>query len=156
MTDDTAASSVEGSGWMFGPYMTARLAPSLYLDARLVGGSSSNEVSPFKTYTDDFDTTRWLAEAGLSGDFRQGHWTFQPNVRLSWYRDTSDDYIDGTGAAVPSQTVELGQIKAGPALSGRFVVDDGSIVSPYFSLDAIFNWGESTGVGVTGPDTSVE
>nr|WP_235438939.1 autotransporter domain-containing protein [Candidatus Rhodobacter lobularis] len=154
MEDDTAISSASGSGWLIGPYMTAKLAPNLYFDARLAGGASNNKVSPFNTYTDSFDTRRLLASASLSGDFQQGNWTISPTASLSYYRETQDSYIDSTGASIPSQTVELGQLKIGPTFTGRFLGDDGEIIAPYFSVDAIYNLGQTSGVTVTNPDTA--
>ncbi|MEL7116760.1 MAG: autotransporter outer membrane beta-barrel domain-containing protein, partial [Pseudomonadota bacterium] len=149
----TFNSTVSGTGWMVGPYITARLAPNLYFDGRIAGGTSNNSVSPFNTYTDQFDTTRFLAMASLSGDIERGNWTITPNASLSYFSETQDSYVDSTGATIPSQTVELGQLKIGPTFTGRFIGDDGQLYAPYFSVDAIYNLGETSGVTITDTNT---
>ncbi|MCG6904909.1 MAG: DUF11 domain-containing protein [Rhodobacter sp.] len=155
MEDVSAAlnTSASGTGWMVGPYMTARLAPNLYFDARLAGGASTNQVSPFNTYTDSFSTDRWLAKASLTGEFQRGPWTIQPNASLSYFQETQGSYVDSVGATIPSQTIELGQLQFGPTFTGRFEGDDGQIYSPYFSVDAIYNLGQTSGATVTNAAT---
>ncbi|MEI9901093.1 MAG: autotransporter domain-containing protein [Hyphomicrobium sp.] len=54
------AAEASGVGWMAGPYATVRLSEERILEARAAWGQSYNEVSPFLTYTDEFDTNRWL------------------------------------------------------------------------------------------------
>ncbi len=92
MEDLSAAlnTSARGTGWMVGPYMTARLAPNLYFDGRVAAGRSTNEVSPFNTYVDEFKTDRWLAMASITGDFQQGPWTIRPTASLSYFEETQD------------------------------------------------------------------
>lgn len=146
-------SSANGRGWMVGPYMTARLAPNLYFDARIAGGASSNSVSPFNTYIDNFNTQRWLAVASLTGQFQKGAWTIRPNASLSYFQETQDSYIDSVGATIPSQTVELGQLQIGPTFTGRFEGENGEVYAPYFSVDAIYNLGNTSGVTVSNPSS---
>lgn len=155
MEDRSAAfnSTARGTGWMIGPYMTARLSPNLYFDGRIAAGKSSNEVSPFNTYVDDFTTDRWMAMASLTGEIQRGAWTIRPAASLSYFQETQDGYVDSLGVSIPSQTVELGQIKLGPTFSGRFETDAGMIYSPYFSVDAIYNIGNTSGVTITNPST---
>ena len=59
---------VNGNGWMAGPYISFKLAPNILFDARGAWGQSDNEISPLGTYTDSFDTDRWLAKANLTGN----------------------------------------------------------------------------------------
>jgi hypothetical protein len=53
--------------WMAGPYATVRLSENLFWQVRGAWGQSSNTVSPFLTYTDSFDITRWLVSSTLTG-----------------------------------------------------------------------------------------
>ena len=159
MDDENLAanSSASGHGWMAGPYITARLAPNLYFDARVAGGESTNKVSPFNTYTDEFGTQRWMATASLSGDFQRGKWNIRPNASLAYFTETQDSYVDSVGSVIPSQTIELGQLKIGPTFTGRFEGDNGEIFSPYLSVDAIYNIGQTSGVTLTnGPTASTD
>ncbi len=87
-------SEVKGQGWMAGPYMTAELTPNLFLDARAAWGTSDNATSPFGTYVDHFDTTRWLARAELTGNWEHGPWRFTPSASISYFEDEQDAYVD--------------------------------------------------------------
>ncbi len=149
MEEVTATSTVSGSGYMVGPYMTARLTPNLYFDGRFAAGKSDNLISPFNTYTDSFSTSRWLAMASLTGDFQYDNWTIQPHASLSHFRETQQSYVDSVGATIPSQTVRLGQIKIGPTFTGRFEGSEGWIYAPYLTVDAIYNVDDTTGVTLT-------
>jgi len=55
------------------PHVTVRLTDSVFWQARAAWGKSSNEVSPFLTYTDRFDTIRWLASSTLIGRWEPGN-----------------------------------------------------------------------------------
>ncbi len=142
--------SANGTGWMAGPYMTARLAPNLYFDARVAAGAATNEVSPFNTYIDEFDSFRWLAVANLTGEFHRGNWTIRPNASLAYYQETQDSYVDSLGVAIPSQTVELGQLKIGPTFSGRFEAENGMFYEPYLTVEGIYNIAGTSGVTLGG------
>jgi len=146
MEETTDTGTVSGDGWMAGPYMTARLAPSLYFDGRLAAGESDNRISPFGVYTDEFPTGRWLSMASLTGEFQRGDWTIRPHASLSYLEERQKSYVDGVGATIPGRTVRLGQFKIGPAFTGRFEGAEGRIYSPYLKVDAIYNVGDTTGV----------
>ncbi len=145
--------TIEGTGWMVGPYVTARLSDRMYLDARVAWGKSSNDISPFNTYTDSFDTTRWLANATLSGDFDAGQWKVRPNVSLSYMSENAETYVDGLGATVPSQTLARGMLRMGPNFSTRIQGDHGVFYEPFFTFDAIYSYDETTGVTLTDPSS---
>lgn len=151
MEDRSSANSstAGGTGWMFGPYMTARLGQNLYFDGRIATGSSNNSVSPFNTYVDSFNTQRLLASASLSGEFQQGAWTIRPNASFSYIQEKQQAYTDSLGASVPEQTVKLGQVKIGPTFTGQFMTDGGTAYAPYFGFDAIYNIDETSGVTLT-------
>lgn len=151
MEDRSSAntSTARGKGWMFGPYMTARLGQNLYFDGRIATGSSNNSVSPFNTYVDSFNTQRLLASASLSGEFQQGAWTIRPNASFSYIQEKQQAYVDSLGATVPEQTVKLGQFKIGPTFTGQFMTDGGTAYAPYFGFDAIYNIDETSGVTLT-------
>ena len=145
MEETTDTGTVSGDGWMAGPYMTVRLAPSLYFDGRLAAGESDNRISPFGVYTDEFPTGRWLSMASLTGEFQRGDWTIRPHASLSYLEERQKSYVDGVGATIPGRTVRLGQFKIGPAFTGRFEGAEGRIYSPYLKVDAIYNVGDTTG-----------
>ncbi|MEP3917057.1 autotransporter outer membrane beta-barrel domain-containing protein [Ascidiaceihabitans sp.] len=144
MEDNGATSSISGTGWMVGPYLTKRLAPNLVLDGRLAYGRSTNDISPFNTYTDKFDTERFLIDVSLSGNYEWGDWTVAPNVGLSYIEDTSDAYIDSNNNLVPSVKESLGQLKFGPTFSTSYVARNNLQVQPSFTINGIYNFGQKT------------
>jgi len=62
--------------------------------------------------------------------------------------------VDSLGVTIPSQTVSLGQFKFGPTFRGQFQTGRGTSYSPYFSLDAIYNFGDTSGVVLSEPDSA--
>ncbi len=149
LSDSNGSSDIEGKGWMAGPYVTARLKENLYVDARVAGGTSDNEVTPVGTYTDSFTSTRWLADISLSGVFTQGQWTLQPNAALSYLADRQSAYTNTLGVTIPGQTVSQGQFKVGPTVSRQFLGGNGWRYEPKITLDAIYSHANISGVSLT-------
>ena len=156
-SNDSDTSRTEGTGWMVGPYVTARLQENLYLDARVAGGKSDNDVTPVGTYTDSFSSTRWLADISLTGEFTQGRWTIRPNAGLSWLADKQNAYTNTLGVTIPSQTVSQGQLKFGPTISTQFLGSDGWRYEPTLTFDAIYSHANTSGGGgFLGADSGLE
>jgi outer membrane autotransporter protein len=111
-SDDS--SSVKGKGWLVGPYVVAKHATQpLYFEGRLLYGASSNDVSPYNTYTDTFKTKRTLAHAKLTGEVDMGEFKILPNASLAYTKDSTREYTDSLGNIIPSQSVALTQGTAG-------------------------------------------
>lgn len=132
---------VNGVGWMIGPYFEKQLSDNIYFDAKLLGGKSNNEVSPFATYTDTFETTRWLASARIKGQWQVGAWQFTPSAEIVSYRDRQDGYTDSNGIAIGSQSLRVNRLNFGPEISRRFVTPDGITIEPRFGLRGLWTIG---------------
>ncbi len=132
--------TADGWGFMVGPYMTAKLTDGLYLDARGAWGQSYNHVSPFGTYEDPFDGTRWLATAALIGDFEAGDFSISPTARLSWFRERSEAYVDSLLVPIPSVTTETGIFEFGPTISRKMVMEDGTVFMPFTTVTGIWTF----------------
>jgi outer membrane autotransporter protein len=127
-----------------------RLSQNVFFQARGAWGQSSNEVSPFLTYTDKFDTERWLVSTTLSGRWSSGAWSFRPSASVSYIEDTSKAYADTFGNLIPSVKSSLGQAKAGPEIGYRF--DLGSmVVEPHVGARVIYNFAQETTAAGFGP-----
>jgi outer membrane autotransporter protein len=156
-TSTAVGYETQGSGWMAGPYATVRLAPSLFWQARMAWGQSSNEVSPFLTYTDSFDSTRWLVSSDLTGNWESGSWQFRPSASFAYIEDTSDSYLDHFAVLIPSVSTSLGQFKAEPQVSYVRTLANGTRFEPHLAASAIWNFessGSAAGFGGTlvGPE----
>jgi chitinase len=136
------AGSADGHGWMAGPYMTAKLAPHLYVDARAAWGKSDNTVSPLGTYVDTFKTNRSLYSGSLIGQFDLGSAAqFRPEVTVRYLEERQQGYVDFYGVTIPSQTVGQGDISFRPRLHYTTSVGNGWALRPYAEAEGIYTFG---------------
>jgi outer membrane autotransporter protein len=135
---------------MAGPYATIRFSENVFLQGRAAWGTSDNSVSPFLTYTDKFETERWLVSSTLVGRWEFGSWEFRPSVSVSYIEDQSDAYVDSLGVAIPGIDVSLGQFKAGPEFSYKIELADGTTLEPRASAEVIWNFDSSDDVASFG------
>lgn len=147
---------VDGVGWMAGPYATMRLGENVFWQIRGAWGTSSNDVSPYQTYTDNFDTTRWLASTTLSGTWDYYDWSFRPTASVGYMQDTSNRYEDHFGAVIPEVRSRLGQAKFGPEIGYRFAGIDGAVIEPRAAIQAIWNFSGSTTADTLGTIDGVQ
>lgn len=147
---------VDGVGWMAGPYATMRLGENVFWQIRGAWGTSSNDVSPYQTYTDNFDTTRWLASTTLSGTWDYYDWSFRPTASVGYMQDTSGRYEDRFGAVIPEVRSRLGQAKFGPEIGYRFAGTDGAVIEPRAAIQAIWNFSGSTTADTLGTIDGVQ
>ncbi len=139
---DRNGASIDGHGWMLGPYATMRFGNNLYLDAHALWGRSSNDITPFGTYTDSFTTTRWLSGATLSGEFAYDPWTFTPSLSLEYIGESQHAYTSKTGAYVSGQTISQGQLRLAPRISYEYKLDEiNSTLTPWFEFQGAYTFG---------------
>ncbi len=139
-------STTEGVGWMVGPYYTADIGDGLYFDANLSYGQATNEVSPLGTYTDEFNSERWLASISLFGNIDRENLNIQPNVSVNYFEETSDAYTDSLAVPVAAQTTRLGDVELG----SRFTWSDPmGQFSNYVELEGIYTFETSGQVATT-------
>jgi hypothetical protein len=111
---DDKANDASGTGWLLGPYVVAKHPSSpLYFEGRLLYGQSANNVSPFGTYVDAFDTDRLLAQARVTGQLLRPRMIWMPFLDLSFVRDSQRSYKNALGDVVPELTVNLTQLSGG-------------------------------------------
>lgn len=132
-----------GDGWLAGPYVTVRATDNIYLQARAAWGGSENDISPFLTYTDTFDTDRWLLEGTIEGRWEHGPWSFMPKAKIAYIEESQETYKDSAGFVIPGQTVSLGQARFGPRVGYTIMASDGTQLVPFAGLEGIWNFDES-------------
>ena len=137
LTARNGAASVSGTGWLVGAYATGRLGQNVYLDGLVAGGASKNKISPFGTYTDTVGTTRFLASATVTGEFKSGSWTFSPRSRVAYFNERSGTYIDSLGVPIPSVANAIFDLSAGPGFSYRIETENGTLIEPGIRFDAV-------------------
>jgi hypothetical protein len=141
-TSSELSTKVDGVGWMAGPYMTARLSDNVFFQGRAAWGRSRNDISPFQTYTDAFDTQRWLATGTLKGRWQHGAWLISPSASVGYVEERQESYTDSLDVFIPGQTVSIGQAKFGPEISYRGAFVNGMAIEPFASLEGIWTFSE--------------
>ena len=141
--------TVSGTGWLAGPYVVARLHENLLFDGRAAWGQSSNDVSPFGTYTDNFDTDRWLVKGTLTGDFHYDAWQIAPHVGLIYFQEEQHAYVDSLNVNISSQTATLGRFTFGPKIRYEWEQRDGTVVAPHFEVEGIWDFDQAEIVDLT-------
>lgn len=157
MSQSTASerTSISGTGWMAGPYATLRLSDNLFWQGRAAWGKSFNDIRPFDSYADSFESTRWLLSTSLAGRYEIDSWTVKPEVAFTYFEDKSDSYVDAFGMTMPGVRATLGQLKVGPALSYRYELDHGVLIEPSLAMQLLYNFNTKsylTGLGNLGDE----
>lgn len=150
-TDSAANSNADGLGWMIGPYMAARLGgQNLFMEARAAWGRSQNDVSPLGTYTDEFETSRWLARGRIYGRYNFGEVTVEPSVAVTYFEETQESYTDSLANTIPQQTISQGELRFGPSFERMIALGDGAYLTPKFGVTGVYNFGISNGASSQG------
>ena len=111
---ETGIADTEGTGWLVGPYFAAQLGNHpLYLDGRLLYGTTDNAITPSGAAKDKFDGERWLATLGLEGKIQANNLAIFPGIDVSYVKDGQDAYVDSTSALIAAQNVEQTEVAFG-------------------------------------------
>jgi hypothetical protein len=115
---------LEGAGWMAGPYAVWEFAEGTTLDVLALWGQSENTINPLGFYEDEFETTRYMVQANITGEWksertRNGQLTVRPGLSWVHFEETQDAYTDSLNIAIPEQTISIGRIEAGPEVAYR-------------------------------------
>ncbi len=142
MNQDFAATSgtVDGTGWMVGPYAMIRLDENFYFDVSATWGQSYNFISPFGTYIDEFKTTRWMINSSLVGEFTRENWTIMPALSFLYINENQGAYTDSLSVFIPGQNVAQGEIKFAPRVSYTSRLEDGSVLIPWAELAGVYSF----------------
>lgn len=130
---ESFGSEASGVGWMAGPYLSMQLADAITFDARAAWGTSSNDVLPFGTYGDTFDTERWITSASLNGNWAWGALQITPTLGLAYARETQQAFVDTLGLPVPEQSSHLGRMSFTQEFSTDIGLGSGATVTPFVS-----------------------
>ncbi len=129
-----------GSGWLVGPYLSARITDKLYLHTRAGWGKSSNSLELLGLYKDKFDTNRRLYNAELTGDWSLRRLQVTPAVGFTYYTETQNSFIDTMNIYIPGQGINLGQLNIGPELSYAFLTTRLQKLKWRLSLQGLYNF----------------
>lgn len=126
ITDDSATWRTEGTGWLAGPYFVARVPDhEFYVEGMSLWGKTSNDISPFRTYTDSVDGDRNLTALKVSTRFDQGAFAFRPYLSASHMSEETDSYTDSNGNLIPKVKNSANQVMSGIGVERSFDLDTG-------------------------------
>lgn len=149
--DETGAlqSKIDGNGWMIGPYLSARVHQNIYLDVRAAWGRSSNDLA-LAGATGAFDTSRWLVQGTLAGNWEYDAWRITPSAELAYASENADGFTDSTGAFVAGQTVSLGRLQFGPEIGYRIRQTADTFIEPFAAIKGVWDFDYTRAAFVNG------
>lgn len=146
----------ESNGWMLGPYLVKRFENKLILDLYAGWGEGDNEISPFNTYKDDYDSERFLFSGNLTGSYDRGNWHINPSAGVVYFRDKLDSYTDSNGLLIDSQVIEMGSLNFGPTFIYRYQNSDGMQINPEIGIEGIYDFKVPDLYGINGITVGTE
>jgi hypothetical protein len=143
---------IDGRGWMVGPYIVGRIPErDVFYEFRVAYGQSENDITPFGTYTDTFDTERFMARAAIDGIYEIDEaWSVRPNASFSYFAENQLQYFDTLGNLIPKQKAALGQAQFGPEIRYKHLLDVGGSIETSLGLSGISNFGVENDTGYQG------
>lgn len=136
--------SIDGTGWMVGPYIGVRLSDSLFFDTRAAWGTSDNDIALKDDVngarTGSFDTTRWLATATLTGNERRGAWRFSPQVSVAYGHEEYDTYKNSVNQTIKGGEASIGRVSGTLEVGYQLHTAYGTTIEPHVSITGIYNF----------------
>ena len=136
--------SIEGTGWMVGPYFGWRLRDNLFFDARAAWGQSDNDIwlqDPIGGYrSGSFDTERWITTATLTGNEYFGAWRVSPQIGVSYGHEEYDSYRNNLGHVIEAGEASIGRLTGTLEVGYRMMTARGTRIEPHVSIAGIWNF----------------
>ncbi|MDB5529387.1 MAG: hypothetical protein JWR51_2490 [Devosia sp.] len=135
MDDIADTTTIEGTGVLIGPYVSAEIVDGVFLDASVYYGHSWNDVDT-SIFDGSFETERLLAKASLEGQWALTEaLTLRPKATAFYLREATGQYTvtDGLGSAitVAGFTTDQLRLSAGGTLEYTMSLGEGLSITPY-------------------------
>ena len=131
------AGSIDGKGWLAGPYFAARhVTQPLFFEGRMLYGQSNQDFKfnddVFEERNGSFSTTRWLAQLRMEGEIALSTpWSdgsrLIPYADARWIEDSAAAFTDSIGIRVPGQKVSIGEFELGSNIEVPISMAHGSM-----------------------------
>lgn len=150
MTDPTDADAeLTGNGWLAGPYASFEVARNIFWNASLRYGGSSNDIDT-QFWDGSFDTTRWMADTSIVGQWDIDEDTvFTPNLRIVYFSESVNDYSvkNDAGGEVDIEGFDEEQFRVslGAEVARSFTLESGGTLTPKLGVTAGFSGLDGTG-----------
>ena len=150
MSDPTDADAkLTGNGWLAGPYASVALAENVFWDTSLRYGGSSNDIDT-AFWDGEFDTTRWLIDSAVKGQWQFGQdMILTPKLRAVYFTEEVDDYTVENGAGdkltIDGFDAEQFRLSLGAEISRSFTLEGGATLTPKFGATAGYSGLDGSG-----------
>ncbi len=145
LNDNDGAAQTSSDGWMFGPYFaTKHPKHPLFFDGSILYGQTDNRISPFGTYTDSFETERYLISGQVSGYMQYDNLKLTPRLGLQHTSDEQLAYTDTLGNLIPDQSIRLSELNIGMDWDYDVPIDFGQL---HFTGGLSGIWSKTSGSG---------
>ena len=135
---DGKSGSIDGTGWLAGPYFAARHGTwPLHFEGRLLYGQSDNDIRFNDSQLGEtmrvgsFDTTRLLAQLRIKGEIALSDGDEGPRLipyaDTRWFEDRAAAFTDSIGTRIPGQTVSIGQLELGSNVEVPIAMSHGAM-----------------------------
>jgi hypothetical protein len=142
-----AGGDLDTLGWLAGPYVVWEITPGLQADAKLAYGQSRSDISVIDgsdRFDGSYDSSRWMAEAGVRGALDVSPLRIEPGLRAAFYRETAEAYtLSGSGGMVKEQRFSILRVAFDPRVSFVHMTGEGTAISPYLSPQIAAEWQEA-------------
>ena len=110
--------NITGEGWLAGPYFAYKQSEqNVTFEGRLLYGQTNNDITPLGnsrgSYTDSFESERYLAQLRVTGAHAYRTATFMPLLDFTYTEDTQGAYTDTLGNLITEQIINLMQVTFG-------------------------------------------
>ncbi|HTO30481.1 MAG TPA: putative Ig domain-containing protein [Pararhizobium sp.] len=150
MSDPSDADAeLTGNGWLAGPYASFEIARNIFWNGSLRYGGSSNEIDT-AFWDGTFDTTRWMADTSLEGQWNiDKATTFTPKLRILYFSESVDDYTvrNDAGGKVDIEGFDEEQFRVslGAEIARSFTLENGTQVTPKLGVTGGFSGLDGSG-----------
>ncbi len=135
MSDPTEEDAeLTGNGWLAGPYASFEIGKGVFLDTSLLYGGSWNNIDT-AFFDGSFDTTRWLWDTKLQGQWLIDEDTIlTPKLRAVFFNEKVDDYSVSNGAggtvSLTGFTEQQWRFSAGAEIERSYALENGLTLTP--------------------------
>ncbi|WP_243257923.1 Ig-like domain repeat protein [Rhizobium skierniewicense] len=139
MTDPTEEdATLTGNGWFAGPNASLEIGKGIFWDTSLLYGGSANSIDT-QFWDGSFDTTRWMFDTSISGQWNiDDVTTLTPKLRALYFSETAEDYSvtnsDGDVLTIEGFTQDQLRVSLGAELARQFTLENDNILTPKIGL----------------------
>ncbi len=151
MTDPTDTDAeLTGNGWMAGPYASFEIGKGVFWNTSLLYGGSNNKIDT-DFWDGSFDTTRWMVDTSIEGQWNLDQdTTLSPKLRALYFSEKVDDYAvkdsSNDTIAIDGFDEEQFRVSLGAEIARSFTLENGSQLTPKIGVTAGYSGLDGNGI----------